>query len=226
MNIISFSLWGDLPIYNVGAIENARLRPFIYPNWICRYYINKTVPQKTIDELQKLDSQIIKIEEDYVGWQNAFARFFPAGDKTVSRFISRDCDSRINIREALAVEEWIKSRKLFHLMKDSSSHNYPPILAGMWGTIGGSLPNIKEATKLFIQEHCHTGFNNLYNLDQMFLTEKVWPKIKDLCLIHSKFKFIGNEYKFPIELENSMFVGQVFDENNKPLPESRKNPLI
>jgi hypothetical protein len=33
MKYISFSLWGDKPIYNVGAIKNAELWKNIYPDW-------------------------------------------------------------------------------------------------------------------------------------------------------------------------------------------------
>jgi hypothetical protein len=44
--IISYSLWGDLPLYTVGAISNAKQAKEIYPGWICRFYIHEpTVPQ-------------------------------------------------------------------------------------------------------------------------------------------------------------------------------------
>lgn len=33
MNYVSFSLWGDNPIYNVGIIKNAELMETIYPGW-------------------------------------------------------------------------------------------------------------------------------------------------------------------------------------------------
>jgi len=32
--IISFSLWGDKPMYTIGAIKNAKLAEEIYPGWI------------------------------------------------------------------------------------------------------------------------------------------------------------------------------------------------
>ena len=33
MKYVSFSLWGNDPFYNVGAIRNAELMPTIYPDW-------------------------------------------------------------------------------------------------------------------------------------------------------------------------------------------------
>jgi len=224
MNIISFSLWGDLPIYNIGAIENVKLRPFIYPNWICRYYVDKTVPQKTIDELKRLGSEIVMMEPDD-GFKRLFWRFYPAGDKSISRFIVRDCDSRINIREALAVKEWIESGKPFHIMRDNRCHTLP-IQGGMWGGLGGSIKNFKEKVREFISQNGETQYKKFYNLDQNFLNNKVWPKIKNIHLAHSLIKIIGNEKDFQIQLDNGMFIGQVFDEYNNPLNENRRNPLI
>ena len=52
--IIAFSLWGEKPVYNVGAIRNAELAKEIYPDWICRYYLGKSVPFQTIQEFTKL----------------------------------------------------------------------------------------------------------------------------------------------------------------------------
>jgi hypothetical protein len=224
MNIISFSLWGNLPIYNVGAIENAKLKMFIYPNWICRYYVDRTVPQQTIDELRKLNAEIIMMDEEE-GFKRLFWRFYPAEDKNINKFIVRDCDSRINIKEALAVKEWIESKKQFHIMRDNRCHTLP-MQGGMWGGVGGILKNIKEASTTFINENNNAGYKNFYNLDQMFLNNKIWPKIINLHLAHSLIKLLGNEKDFPIQLENGMFIGQVFDENNNSMDDSRRNPLI
>ena len=37
--------------------------------------------------------------------------------------LSRDCDSRLNKREKLAVDELLKSDKNFHIMRDHPWHN-------------------------------------------------------------------------------------------------------
>ena len=44
--------------------------------------------------------------------------------------LSRDSDSLLNIREKKAVDEWIKSDKSFHIMRDHKYHK-TRILAGM-----------------------------------------------------------------------------------------------
>ena len=59
-------------------------------------------------------------------------RFLPIEDKNVDLFIVRDVDSRINNREEEAVNEWIQSDKILHVMRDHP-HHYYKILGGMWG---------------------------------------------------------------------------------------------
>ena len=44
-NVISFSLWGPAPFYGYGAMINLVLSRTVYPGWICRFYVDATVPQ-------------------------------------------------------------------------------------------------------------------------------------------------------------------------------------
>jgi hypothetical protein len=53
--IISFSLYGNSPMYNIGCIENAKLKKEIFKDWIMRVYYNNSVPQETISELKNYD---------------------------------------------------------------------------------------------------------------------------------------------------------------------------
>ena len=75
--VISFSLWGDKPIYNIGAIRNAITAKEVYPDFECWFYIHKeSVPQKTIDELNALPNtkikEYIKLTENYKTELNDF----------------------------------------------------------------------------------------------------------------------------------------------------------
>jgi len=49
--IISFSLFGDNPLYCFGAIENAKIANKIYEGWKTRFYIANDVPEIYINEL-------------------------------------------------------------------------------------------------------------------------------------------------------------------------------
>jgi len=73
MKYVSFSLWGDNPLYNVGAIRNAELMPLIYPDWKMILYYDNSVPSETISKLETLDCILVKIDDFEYG---CFWRFF------------------------------------------------------------------------------------------------------------------------------------------------------
>ena len=86
--IISFSLWGDDPIYNIGAIRNAELAKKIYSGWVCRYYVGKSTPADTIEKLKTFDNvEIIEMDEEG-DWTGMFWRFYPASEESVDVVIS------------------------------------------------------------------------------------------------------------------------------------------
>lgn len=211
--IISFSLWGNNPKYTVGAIKNAELSKTIYPDWICRFYCGKSVPSDIIEKLKSYDNvEIIEMDEDG-DWNGMFWRFYACEDADV--MISRDTDSRLNVREKSAVDEWINSDKDFHIMRDHPYHNVL-ILGGMWGVRNGLLKNIIP----IINEY---NKGNFWQVDQNFLREKIYPIIKDSSFIHDEFTNFENWGKpFPIERNNKEFVGDVFDENDIRHPDYYK----
>lgn len=132
--IISFCLWGDAPLYNVGAIRNAELADVYFPEWDCRFYIGDDVPSKTIYELNSFDNtEIVMMNEYENDWQASIWRFFAIDLNADAEYvILRDTDCRLGEREKRAVDVWINSGKAMHIMRDHPLHTHP-ILAGMWG---------------------------------------------------------------------------------------------
>ena len=217
MNVISYSLWGTLPKYLKGAIENVRLAKDIYPDWKCRFYVDKTVPMEFCKEMHKrYDSDFYLIDNPFGSWHGLFWRFYVSDDPTVDRYIIRDCDSRLSRREAYAVDEWIKSGKPFHCMKDHPWQSGVPILGGMWGAVHGCIPNMKDLIHRWINVNMITQKGP----DQFFLRDVVWPMVKDRCIEHDEVSI--PQYRnpaarpFPTPREGYRFVGEVFDENNLP----------
>lgn len=47
--------------------------------------------------------------------------------------MSRDLDSRFSDREYAAVQDWLKSDKVFHVMRDHPLHDFS-IFGGLWGS--------------------------------------------------------------------------------------------
>ena len=52
MRLITFSLFGDKPLYCVGAVENARLAKEIFPDWTARFYVAKDVPKHYLNQIE------------------------------------------------------------------------------------------------------------------------------------------------------------------------------
>ena len=204
--IISFSLWGKNPVYNIGAIRNAELAKEIYPNWICRYYIGKSTPNDTLEKLKSFENvEVVEMDEEG-DWTGMFWRFYPSSENDVDVVIVRDCDSRLNQREKDAVDEWLNSDKEFHIMRDHPFHG-TEILGGMWGSKKGIIKNMKEMIDEYIK-------GNFWQVDQNFLREKIYPIVKDNSLVHDEFF----EHKsFPTKREPKRFVGQAFNENDEML---------
>lgn len=195
--IISFSLWGDNPKYTVGAIKNADLAMNIYPGWICRFYIGKSVPSNIIESLQSKNNTEIVLMDEQGDWNSMFWRFYPASESDVKIMLSRDCDSRLSNREKLCVDEFIKSDKQFHRMIDHPFHG--GIMGGMWGVKNGLLSDMIDLIN---------GYNkgNHWQTDQSFLKTIVHPKVAHTEMIHDSIDLKN----FPSIRENYHFVGEVF----------------
>ncbi len=210
MKLITFSLWGQDPKYLVGALKNAELAQEIYPGWTCRYYIGTSVPFSIAYQLEAMSNVQVVRKPDFGDWRGMFWRFEPASEDDVEVMISRDTDSRLNIRERHAVDEWINSNYGFHIMKDHPWHYTYPILAGMCGMKSGTICDMRK--KIDNWEKI-----NSYHCDQEFLKKIIYPDIADNCLLHDSFKDQGR--RFPTPRQGLGFVGQVFDESDETVRE-------
>ncbi len=213
-NVVAYSLWGDLPMYWVGALRNIELVDKHFPGWICRFYIDKNCRQDLIDTIKGDNVEVVLVDSKD-SFHGMFWRFWAAEDPEVNIFLSRDCDSRISEREVAAIHEWLSSNKDFHIMRDHPYHTVP-ILGGMWGCRNGILRNINfskviESWNRFGTKGC----------DQDFLGQVVYPLIKDTAMEHSEFNlnFGGEIRPFPTIRNDYEFVGDVFDENGVRHPD-------
>lgn len=208
-NVVAYSLWGDAPMYWTGAIKNIELVKKYFPNWICRFYIDKSCRKDLIDTIKGDGVEIILIESKN-SFHGMFWRFYAAADIDVNIFLSRDCDSRISDREVAAINEWLLSDKDFHIMRDHPYHTVP-ILGGMWGCRNGLLRKLD-----IIGEIKKWTFFSQKGCDQDFLGKIIYPKIINNAMEHSEFNLnYGGKIKpFPTKRYNYEFVGDVFDEND------------
>jgi hypothetical protein len=217
MKYLSFSLWGDKPIYNVGAIKNAELWKTIYPDWQMVVYYDDTVPKETIDKLNNQDVLTIDVTEKNL--YGMFWRFFAVDLPNSEYCVFRDTDSRITIREKIAVDEWVNSGKSIHVMRDHPAHGIPygsdrlGILGGMWGIKSKIIP-LTDMINKFTKDK-----NLSYGSDQTFL-KTIYSIFEDDRTTHDEFY---EKKPFPIKREYGRFVGDRIDENDNPVGNDYKS---
>ncbi|MBB4120302.1 tetratricopeptide repeat protein [Martelella radicis] len=180
-NIIAFSLYGDRPRYCETAVMNARARADIYPDWTCRFYVDKSVPDATIAQLRDAGAEVVFANRKMREWPGPMWRFAAYDDDGLHRVIFRDADSIISARESETVEEWVESGLQFHAIRDWFTHT-ELLLAGLWGVAGGALPPMR----LLIGRFLRTPVKSRHFADQHFLREYVWPYARRSILQHDR----------------------------------------
>ncbi len=210
-NYVSFSLWGNKPIYNIGAVKNAELMNSIYPDWKMVVFYDNTVPKETIDELTKLGIQTIDMSQKNI--YGMFWRYYAVTLSDCDYAVFRDCDSRISEREKLAVDEWINSGKSIHVMRDHPAHGIPygnnqlGILGGMWGIKNNVIPLIDMVESFALNKQLS------YGSDQTFL-KSVYSIFENDRHVHDEFY---EKKPFPIKRINGRFIGERINIDEKPL---------
>lgn len=179
-HVVSFSLWGTDQRYLRGAIRNALLAADIYPGWVCRFHLDETVPTDLADALRSLGAEVVPEAPGQSMRQKLGWRFRCANEAGVGFFLIRDVDSVINVRERDAVAAWLSSGRWFHVMRDWWTHT-DLIMAGMWGGVGGVLPDLAG-----LLDRYDSGKAETPNIDQWFLRDRVWPLIRGSVLVHDR----------------------------------------
>lgn len=178
--VIAFSLWGSNPRYLRGALDNALAAPAIYPGWSLRYYVDDSVPGELCAALAELAAEVRREAPGQsvrrrLGW-----RFQVANDPAVGRFLVRDVDSVLNLREKRAVDAWLASDCWFHALRDWWTHT-DLLLAGLWGGVAGVLPPLLPLLEAYRPPAVETP-----NIDQWFLRDRVWCMVRRSCLVHDR----------------------------------------
>lgn len=200
-NIIAYSLFGHLPRYCETSIINVDLAKQIYPEWICRFYVDDSVPQHIQDRLKEKGAQVIQVTPEQRNISGLFWRFLVMDDPTVNCFLIRDADSLVSYRERAAVDEWLASSKWFHCMHDYYSHT-ELILAGMWAGFNGVFQQVEHDINDFIA----TGnFLARRVADQHYLRHRIWPTLSQDVVIHDSQRFDPIALPFPAYTQQTDF---------------------
>lgn len=179
-NVIAYSLWGNDPRYLTPLRENARVLAHLFPAWTMRVYHDASVDHPYVLELGRMGVQTRQmiLPPGQPGHRRLLWRFEAIRDPRVKRFLIRDADSLLSVKERVAVDAWLDSRYFFHAIRDWYGHT-DLILAGLWGGVGNILPSPTELFRLRAGWRVETD-----HIDQDLLAETVWPTIRRTLLTH------------------------------------------
>ena len=192
--VISYSLYGHKDFYLLGMIESIKIINSKFNDWNIYIFYNN-IPKKIKIILENQDNvQLIKCNSKNYNWEGMFWRFYPLDYKDVDIFISRDADSRINEREMKLVDEWIKSNKTFHIIRDHPRGHRLKILGGMFGI---KVKNFKNKNKDYKNINFYLNLyykkfskNKIKGPDQSFLGAIIYPMIKNDNLTHIAYESV------------------------------------
>lgn len=192
MKIISYSLYNERPKDIVNAIVNCFLAEKIYKGWTCIFHIDHTIPTPIRQALETFDNVQLREGPPTTFMHPAFGpdpqkmmwRFLPASQEDIEVVIFRDADSWLSYRELVCVDDFIKSDKNLHIIRDHCYHGHK-IMGGMWGIKKGALPNIEQLMGDFLGE-IQRGDRPMPEtaVDQVFLADQVYEKCINTKLIH------------------------------------------
>ncbi len=206
-NVIAYTLWGNQPRYTVPLLENARIRPHLFPAWTIRVYHDRTVDPAYLAKLLALGVQLrpMHLPNDVPAHRALLWRLEAFADPDVKRFLIRDADSLLTVKERIAVDAWLQSDRPFHAMRDWYSHT-DLLLAGLFGGVGGILSPPFALLTRYKPWRMETN-----HIDQDVLAQVVWPAIRHNVLIHdSIFQPCLGSVPFPPfgELPAGQHIGQ------------------
>ena len=251
--VISMSLWvqkdrmnpsnkdqcGEM--YRNGAIRNMEIQrdEGIFKQWTFRIFIDDSVPLHIQSKLKSMGAELINMTNVFIPNTNGkhypgmFWRFLPMLDPNVNIFIVRDIDSRINPRDENAVNEWLQSDKILHVMRDHP-HHYYKILGGMWGhkCYIHRLP-IEAMIIGFLKQRKYE-FNRM---DDMTFLNNVYDYYYDygkkhMILEHDQFFKFPYSIPFPTQEYDKCkgnyykYIGEMYDKDDNAITKNRDVDLF
>jgi hypothetical protein len=180
--LLCFSAWGGASAYDIGLLENALAVPEFYPHAaVAAFVCPRSISKDVLDALANLSYvRVITFDSSqYPGMLMRMLPIFKWSDYDAG--LVRDADSRLSMREVRAVEDWRRTGKGFHVMRDHLGHK-GPINGGMFG-----------ALREFVSVRLEAAFdsallenNQKYGEDMSFLEKEVYPSLTaDNSVIHS-----------------------------------------
>lgn len=194
MKVFSFCIYGTERNYYEGLLENIQIIREYFPDFEIYVYKGICDPSWVFE-----NCKIIETEKE--GAINMLYRYLPLTFADIG-FV-RDADSRVYERDRWCISEFLKSDKLYHLVRDHYYHKEPI----MGGIFGWKKPiNIDLGLDATIS----------YSQDMTYLKDHLYPLIKKDSLVHTNNHAFFGEHVELIAIphnDNYDFIGNVIWDN-------------
>ena len=208
--VFSFTIFGSDDKYCKGLLRNVEIIEKEFPDFETWVYIGNDVPAHILSSIQQ-NSNVKCIFTQETGMVNKLYRFFAIDDPNVEVMFVRDVDSRIKERDISTIHDFLKSDKLFHIVRDHPNH-FHKIMACSFaikkGLLNGPLSSV-------FQDYRKTNEVNTFWNDQEFLASVFYPHVLPVAMVHDdaqtmELNTIKTLIKAPIG--NGLdFIGQVYE---------------
>uniref|UniRef100_A0A6C0J4S6 Glycosyltransferase n=1 Tax=viral metagenome TaxID=1070528 RepID=A0A6C0J4S6_9ZZZZ len=219
VNAFSFCLYGpqNPRYYPAPMTENIQLILKHFPGWVIFVYVGADVDPRYVDILKTAPRVILRYTGK-IGAANMIDRFLAIDEPNVDLMMVRDADSRVHWKDRWAIKSFLKSPFLAHTIRDNPAHT-TAIMGGLWG--------IRKEAGLVIKDEYTEFEKNPINLgsghDQSFLAVQLYPKIKNILLVHYSNDLAGGDphaTEFPFPYTNDIYCGRVestpFQDSEEP----------
>lgn len=213
VNAFSFCLYGPTrDIYHSGFLENVELVKRHYPGWVVYAYLGSDTEPAFRERL--LAEPVVRVRDTGVaGSKNMIHRFFAIDEPDVDVCFFRDADSRIHWKDRWAIDSFMKTGCMCHIIRDNPEHN-ARIMGGLWGLRKGAIPSVRKLYAAWIP--ANDGFGNPndvegFGVDQNFAGLEVYPRVSERSLIHFSHNRLEDEMtmRFPFPYTNDIYCGRV-----------------
>jgi len=191
MKAFSFCLYGTEPNYYTGLLENLDILQTFFPDFDVVVHKGICDPSWTIPDWVEV------VETGKEGPINMLYRYRPLASYEVG-FV-RDTDSRITERDRWCINEFLKSDKSYHIIRDHVWHK-SKIMGGLFGW--------KKALLLNLPLNSEAS----YGTDEAFLADQLYPRIVADALVHTNVHALLHEHAERIRIpmvDSADFVGNV-----------------
>lgn len=184
--IISYSLYyahdDKYAKYAYNMVANILIAAKLFPDWHIYVYYDDTLDKEVKNFLCNTKNVVGKNMSDH--WLTRYDKMMwrnLAMDEDADVVCIRDCDGWLSYREKIIFNDWIKSDKDLHIIRDHCWHA-AAIGGGLWGRKNIRLDMENTMMEYFkhnaLKHAAHKG------ADQDFLTEYIYNRYKDDTVIY------------------------------------------